>query len=309
MLSSLERWVLFFDFGIKPSNDEAPHLPFSMIAPRIVSLFERGEATKLYLNGQRAFRISDVRYNQDDEFITLLVQLSDKRIADPVFGNLESGDLRYEPKLAGEGIAVSCHMIIKTSPTANSSDRYKAVVESVPGITKSSFEPFLNWVLNASYENEEFISPVSRRKLRLKPVLTVISHASKTLEETLSGAKLRGLKLVSTSRVDGMDKNPYTKVSESSIKFDVVKQPGRESKLRLLRTLRARGAKEGYNRLVISYSKDGKQTSVDLSVQEDAATKLFTKQEKLIIPDGVEQCEPSIHEDLENRMIVLLDSE
>ncbi|MBG5881522.1 hypothetical protein I4990_00950 [Providencia alcalifaciens] len=307
MLSNLERWVLFFDFCIKPSNDEAPHLPFSQIAPRIVALFERGEATRLYLNGQRAFRISDIAL--EDGHITLLIQLADKRVADPVFSNLESGDLREESKLEGEGIAVSCHMIIKTEPTGASADRYKAVVESVPGITKSTFEPFINWILNESYANEEFISPISRRKLRLKPVMSVVSHASKTLEDTLAGSRLQGIRLVSTSRVDGMDKNPYTEVTESSIKFKVTKQPGRTSRPRLLSSIRARGHREGYNRIIISYSKDGKQSSVDLSVNEDAATKLFTRQEKVVIPDGIKQCEPSINDYLEDKMVVLLNAE
>jgi len=50
----------------------------------------------------------------DDQAI-LLLQLCDKNGSDPVFGELTTGNLRVEPKLAGEGIAVSSHIVISTS--------------------------------------------------------------------------------------------------------------------------------------------------------------------------------------------------
>lgn len=46
---------------------------------------------------------------------TMLIQLCDKNGSDPVFGELTTGNLRVEPKLAGEGIAVSCHIVISTA--------------------------------------------------------------------------------------------------------------------------------------------------------------------------------------------------
>lgn len=302
MLSTLERWVSFYEFKVKPSHDEAPFLPFVNVVAKLQLLFNQGNAFKMSNFDTRAMRISDMNFNQAENCVTLLIQLCDTRMADPVFGDLSSGALREEPKLEGEGIAVSAHFLIKCIPTPNSADHYKALVECVPGITKSSIEPFLNAIFRKAYENEEFVSPISRNIYKLRPVLDVFSHASETLEDSLLGSRLQGVRLVSTTKQESMDKNPYTDMIEKSIKLKIVKQPGVNGRKRLLASLRGRAAREGYNKLVISYSKDGKQTSVDLDVREDAATKLFTKMEKVILPDGIKQCEPSIHADMEDRM-------
>ncbi|WP_051588722.1 MULTISPECIES: hypothetical protein [unclassified Serratia (in: enterobacteria)] len=308
MLSDLERWVGTFDFRIKPSHQEAPGLPIEQIIPRVSNLFNNGNAVKMYQSGSRALRVSQFRYDEAEGTLTLLMQLSDKRMADPVFADLESGTLRVEPKLEGEGIAVSAHFIIKTEPNVGSVDHYKTVIECVPGITKSVFEPFLNWLLRTSYENEEFVSELTNRKYKLRPVLDVISHTSQTLEESLAGSRLQGIRLISTNRVDGMDKNPYTETVEKVIRLKVVKQPGRTGKVRLLNSLWERGKRQGYNKVSISYSKDGKQSSLDFDVREDAATKLFTKMEKVILPDGIGQCEEQIHEDLREKMVRILNA-
>ncbi|HEN3249973.1 TPA: hypothetical protein U5D40_002488 [Yersinia enterocolitica] len=306
MLSNLERWVSFYDFSIKASHDEGPDIPLVQIIPRVDALFKRGAAVKLYNLNTRALRISGWDHDEENQTLTILMQLCDQRVADPVFAQLENGQLRVEPKLAGEGIAVSAHFIVKTIPNIDSVDHYTALVECVPGITKSVFEPFLNAIFRSAYENEEFISEVNRRTYKLRPNLNVISHGAQTLDESLAGSRLQGIRLISTKKVKEMDKNPYTDVVEKAIKLKVVKQPGRTGRRRLIATLRERGRREGFNKLSISFSKEGRQSSIDLDILEDAATKLFTKTEKVILPDGIGQCEPVIHEDLKERMTVIL---
>ncbi|WP_299996822.1 hypothetical protein [uncultured Cedecea sp.] len=302
MLSNLERWVAVHEFKIKPSHDEADFLPFTDVVNKLKTLFDNKEAYKMYNTDTRAIRISDFRFEPADDCLTMLIQLSDKRVANPVFADLSNGTLREEPKLEGEGVAVSAHFVIKCTPTQHSADHYKVLVECVPGLTKSVFEPFLSAMFRKAYENEEFKSKLSGKVYKLRPVLEVLSYASETLEESLLGSRLQGLRLISTSRVDGMDKNPYTHVVEKSLKLKVVKQPGAAGKKRLFASIRKRGEAEGYNKLIISFSKDGKQSSIDIDVKDDAATKLFTKLEKIILPDGIKQCEPSILDDMEERM-------
>lgn len=308
MLSNLERWVSILEFAIKPSHDEAPYLPFEQVIPRLINTYRAGEAVKLYNNNTRALRISDLDYDEEAGVLTLLVQLSDQRMADPVFADLESGSLRREPKLDGEGIAVSAHFVISRDATQDSADHYKAIVECVPGITKSVFEPFLNAILRKAYENEEFQSPLTRKTYKLRPTLNVLSHASETFEQSLLGSRLQGIRLVSTRREEPLDKNPYTDMIEKSVKLKIKKQPGVATRRRLLTSLKTRAQREGYTKLIVSYSKNGKQSSLDLDVREDAATKLFTKQEKIILPDGIEQCEAEIHADLQQRMIRVLNA-
>ncbi len=306
MLSNLERWVLTFDFCFKPTHIEAPDIPITDILARIDNLVQRGRAVKAYNKGTRVIRISKSRYVSGDTSATFLVQLCDQNASDPVFANLTTGTLRVEPKLAGEGIAVSSHVIISTTPSENTVDHFKTLVESVPGISKSIIEPFMNAVLKEAFEGSEFVNPATRAKCQLKPRLEIISYGSQTIMEALQGGKIHNVRLVSTQKKGGLDKTAYTELIERVVKLKIMKQPLAKDKWRLLKIFRRKGFNKGYNKVSISYSKDGKQSSLELDRNEDAATKLFTKSEKILLPDGINQCEENIHEDLEQKMQGLL---
>ncbi|MEQ1977585.1 MULTISPECIES: hypothetical protein [Xenorhabdus] len=269
-------------------------------------LVQQGGAVKTYNNGTRAIRISKSRYDSGNTSATLLVQLCDQNASDPVFADLATGSLRVEPKLAGEGIAISSHIIISTSPSPNTVDYFKTLVECVPGISKSIIEPFMNAILKEAFDGSDFINPATRARCKLRPKLEIFSHGSQTIMDALQGGKIHNVRLVSTQKKGGLDRTAYTELTERAVRFKVVRQPATRDKKRLLEIFRRRGFKEGYSKVSISYSKDGKQSSLELDRNEDAATKLFTKSEKVILPDGINQCEENIHEDLELRMKNLL---
>lgn len=247
-----------------------------------------------------------MKYSKGNAQATLLIQLSDKNGSDPVFGDLTTGNLRVEPKLAGEGIAVSCHIVISTDVVKHTTDHYKTLVESVPGISKSILEPFLNAMLREAFDGCEFKNPATKAMCKLRPKLDIFSHGSQTLMDALKGAKLHNVKLVSTTRKGGLDQTPYTQLSERSVRYKIIKQPPSQYKERLLEILRRKGQKSGYSKVSISYSKDGKQASLDLDRNEDAATKMFTKSEKIILGTPINQCESKVHTQLETKMIGLL---
>ncbi|WPU24494.1 hypothetical protein RI049_07010 [Cedecea neteri] len=306
MLSNNERWVSFFDFCLRPTHAAAPNIPVDETFRRLKALVVAGNAVKLYNGGTRAVRISEMKYAAGDDKATILVQLSDKNGSDPVFGELTTGNLRVEPKLAGEGIAVSSHIVISSSIVPHTADHHKALVESVPGISKSILEPFLNALLKDAFTGCEFKNPATKAMCLLRPRLEILSHGSQTLLDALKGAKLHNVKLVSTSKKGGLDKTPYTELSERTVRYKIVKQPPLNDKKRLLEILRRKGQKSGYTKVSISYSKDGKQASLDLDRNEDAATKLFTKSEKVILGNSINQCESNVHVELEAKMIGLL---
>ncbi|HCT9717881.1 TPA: hypothetical protein ACXIB4_002653 [Proteus mirabilis] len=308
MLSEHNRWLSFYEFIITPTHEDAPLIPMTEIAPKLESLFYSGDAIRMYSSGNRAMRISDCRYDRGNGILTLLIQLADKRVSDPVFSDLQSGTLRVEPKLDGEGIAVSCHVVIKTEPSITSVNFYKAIVEVVPGITRSVFEPFLKAMLKDAYKEEVFTSNINNREYQLRPALKVVSLVSRTLEESLAGSSLVGMRLVKTSVRNEMDQNPYTEVRERSLKLGIKRQPDRGERGRLIETIKGAALEDGYNKLIINYRKDGRQSSLDLEIRENAADQLFTKLEKVILPDGIAQCEESIHNDIAARMISLINT-
>ncbi|WP_313471715.1 hypothetical protein [Atlantibacter hermannii] len=306
MLSNNERWVSFFDFALTPTHAAAPSIPITEILTKLKMLVDSGNAVKLYNNGSRALRISEMKFVAGAAHATMLIQLSDKNGSDPVFGELTTGNLRVEPKLAGEGIAVSCHIVISSIVEPHSADHYKTLVESVPGISKSVLEPFLNAMLREAFTGCEFKNPATKAMCQHRPKLDIYSHGSQTLLDALKGAKLHNVKLVSTRRKGGLDQTAYTELSERSVRYKIIKQPPLKDKERLLEILRRKGQQSGYTKVSISYSKDGKQASLDLDRNEDAATKLFTKSERVILGNLINQCESTVHLQLEAKMIGLL---
>ncbi|WP_233592991.1 hypothetical protein [Candidatus Pantoea deserta] len=306
MLSTYERWVSFFDFAFQPTHAAAPDIPVSDILRNLKNLVDAGNAVRLYNQGTRAVRISEMTYKVGDSEAILLIQLCDKNGSDPVFGELTTGQLRVEPKLAGEGIAVSSHVMISTSIVQHTADHFKTLVETVPGISKSILQPFLNAMLREAFTGQEFKNPATKAMCQLKPKLEIFSHGSQTLLDTLKGAKLHNVKLVSTRKQGGMDKTAYTELAERSVRYKIIKQPPLADKKRLLEILRKKGQQSGFSKVSISYSKDGRQASLDLDRNEDAATKLFTKSEKIILGSGINQCESTIHQELETKMKGLL---
>ena len=247
-----------------------------------------------------------MKFATGDQQATLLIQLCDKNGSDPVFGELTTGNLRVEPKLAGEGIAVSCHIVISTDVVKHTADHYKTLVESVPGISKSVLDPFLNSMLRDAFSGCEFKNPATKAMCQHRPKLEIYSHGSQTLMDALKGAKLHNVKLVSTRKKGGLDQSAYTQLSERSVRYKIIKQPPLKDKERLLEILRKKGQQSGYSKVSISYSKDGKQASLDLDRNEDASTKLFTKSEKVILGKLINQCESTVHLELEAKMIGLL---
>ncbi|WP_139838918.1 hypothetical protein [Xenorhabdus vietnamensis] len=295
-----------FDFCFKPTHIAAPDIPIAEILARVNNLVQQGRAVRTYNKGTRAIRISKSRYISGGTSATFLVQLCDQNASDPVFADLATGSLRVEPKLAGEGIAVSSHVIISTTPSANTVDHFKTLVECVPGISKSIIEPFMNAILKEAFEGSEFVNQATRSRCKLRPKLEIFSHGSQTIMDALQGGKIHNVRLISTQKKGGLDKTAYTELTERVVRLKVVKQPLTRDKKRLLEIFRRKGLREGYNKVSISYSKDGKQSSLELDRNEDAATKLFTKSEKVILPYGINQCEENIHIDLEQKMKDLL---
>lgn len=269
-------------------------------------LVDAGNAVKLYNVRTRAVRISEMTYTDGDTEAVLLLQLCDQNGSDPVFGELNTGNLRVEPKLAGEGIAVSSHIVISTAVVQHTADHHKTLVESVPGISKSIIEPFLNAMIKDAFTGLEFKNPATKANCQLRPKLTIYSHGSQTILDALNGARLHNVKLVSTRKQGGLDQTAYTELSERSVRYKIVRQPPLADKKRLLEILRRKGQQSGYSKVSISYSKNGRQASLDLDRNEDAATKLFTKSEKVLLASGINQCESNIHQELETKMKGLL---
>src|SRR5690349_15777065 len=112
MLGAWERWVFVYDLQLVPKPAGAPLIPLRAAIDQLLPRYESGECVKLINKDTAAIRIQELRIDETSATAQFLINYSDTNTADPVFGELRTGKLRSEPKLDGEGIAVSAHMLI-----------------------------------------------------------------------------------------------------------------------------------------------------------------------------------------------------
>lgn len=307
MLSDLERWIFVYDFILKPKHECAPEIPMKQAIDKLKIIYDSGKAVKMYFNETRAFRISDFQVNNRSKKATLLIQMCDKNVSDPVFSELKSGSLRVEPKLAGEGIAVSAHVVISMTPNENSTNAYLALVEDVPGIGRSLLKTFLQALMKEAFEGEEFKNPNTKRICEHRPMLEIVSHQSKSLTDSLRGGKLLSVTMTSSEKISEFDKNPYTKQVEHVVKLKVVKQPKTVTdKVNFIDEVRNKAHRKGFDKVRVSFKNHDKQDSLDFDRKDDAMTKLFTRSERILLGTHIAQCEASIHTDLHVKLLSLI---
>lgn len=309
MLLSNERWVFIYDFVLEPYPDNAPYFDMKTVAKRLQSLFDADGAVKMYKNESVAMRVSDMRLDRSGERLTLLIQYADKNGSDPVFSNLESGALRVEPKLDGEGIAVSAHVVIHTMSTKNGGNQYLAVMEEVPGISKTTFRPFFTALLKDAFANAEFEDPDTGNTLKCRPLLEMDGHPGETLEESVEKGRIMGLTLIDRRLHQNFDEEGYTEAVDHQVRLKVVKQPETvNEKLGMIRNIFKSAKQQGYTKLKVTYKRPqgGRQSTIELDRLEDATDKCFTRQEMITLENDAQQCEQKIHKEIEKKMNAIL---
>lgn len=311
VLSRNERWVYCYDLSLKTIPDDAD-VAFELkdVIIRLKAMSEDDMAYKLYEHDTRVFRLCKVVFNKKNDMAVLLIQLADKNGSDPVFANLITGELRTEPKLAGEGIAVSAHLVISLVPTAKGGCCYVAAMEDVPGINKTKTVPFLIALIKDCFSGTRYIDGDTGREKSCRPTLDLIGHPTETLEESLEESTLKGITLIKCEKRDGgLDDDGYTQVVERTLKLQVVRQPeSGAGKIKLLHDLKNRYMREDFTQLRVTYKRleGDKQETKRLDKLEDAAHALFTKQELVSLDGDIKQCEAEPHKELCTKMIKLI---
>ena len=112
MINEKQRWIYFYDKLLKSYPEDAPYFNMYEIMKELHDRQQQGNSVKLINNETAAIRINEMRFDEANSTVCLLIQYADKTVSDPVFSNLQTGEIRVEPKLDGEGVAISAHMLV-----------------------------------------------------------------------------------------------------------------------------------------------------------------------------------------------------
>jgi len=307
MLDQNKRWVNYYKNFLKPSPEDAPYTKMSEILETLHERFLSGECVKLIENQTSAIRIRDMAFNKENQVATLLFQYSDTKISDPTFANLETGELRVEPKLDGEGVAVSAHMVLSLIPEHPRGATYLTLLEDVPGIGRTKIEPFLTSEFRAVFE--EHYQNAEGRTLKYRPTSEISGYAKESLKEGLQKGVLTGLEFKKYKNVEvDFDEPGFVKVDSYTMKLKLKRKLEGDEALSLIDRVRRKAKASDYQDMVVRYERnEGKGKTFNMSTaREDAADALYSKFEIITVTDALPQCLPEIREEFATKMIKLL---
>lgn len=310
MLDPWIRWVQFHELCLRSEPGEAPYIPLSDLIARWKKRIKDKEAVKVIENDLAAIRIVDID-DSDPASIVLLLQYSDTRVTDPVFSNLDTGALRVEPKLEGEGVAVSAHVAISRKPHDKVGILYRLLLEEIPGLGRSRLSPFLKSELKEI--SRGFYSFTDEETCTVKqylPAAEILGTPSKQLMDELDGgAVLQGVELVQLTReCPGVDEEGFYREESRHLKLVPYTEGAYEKISDLLKRIRLFALDNEYDNIKIRYKRpQGKQKTATMgSTIGDLNDALVLRDEQISSTEVLAQCEKKIIKSISIQMKALL---
>jgi len=303
MLNQLERWVLHYDTVVKPYPAEAPNIPMREIVPRAALLQAQGDAVWVFQRKTAAVRIAAIDIDHDNEFATFLIHYADKNASDPVFGNLDTGELRTEPKLEGEGVAISAHLMISLKPSQSNQNVYLTVLEDVPGIGRTKLRSFLNAIFKKAGDCSFRAEDGTQKKCR--PAVEIYGHTSQQLRDDLEGGVLSGFELVKYRNVNcEFDEDGFLEEKARVVTIGTKQKLSGLAALNVINRVKERAAGAGYAEMRVKYKRlEGPQKTITVgTAREDAGDAVSVKSAFLRVEAALPQCSEAIRRDVVEKM-------
>lgn len=308
MINENQRWIYFYDKFLKSYPEDAPYFEMREIMKELHDRQQQGNSVKLINNETAAIRINDMHFDDTNSTVCLLIQYADKTISDPVFSNLQTGDIRVEPKLDGEGVAISAHILVSLTPNDDGGNTYITLVEDVPGIGKTKIEPFLTSEFKKVSEGYVF-SDEQERERSCRPMVEMSAYPSQSLKEDMERGILQGLELVRNTHINGeFDEPDYTKTDSHIVKIKVTRPVNGEEAVGLINRIKQKARRLNYSELRVRYKRrEGKQRTVPISTaREDAGDAMYARYEIIRVNEPLPQCSSTIRDDVHTKMTSLL---
>lgn len=312
MLDMWKRWIQFHELSLKSEPEEAPAMNLSDVIPAWISRIEDGEAVKIINSETAAIRVVEVDLDLKHNALILLIHYSDLNVTDPVFSNLETGELRTEPKLDGEGVAVSCHVVLSMNHMPGNSQNYRMLVEEVPGLGRSRLKPFIRSELKAATSGLFTFKDADDgyKTKNYRPAAEVLGTPSQHLVEELNGgASIQAFELVKFKKKEGgIDEEGYYKEESQLLRLVPYKEGG-ASPLDVIAKIRDLAKKENYDDVKIRYKHpQGKQKTATMgSTMSDLQDALVVRDEMITSSEVLMQCEEKIVKSIASKMLALLE--
>lgn len=297
MLDPWKRWVQFHELYIKSSPEEAPAIDLNTLVPHWLARIQGQQAVKLINKETAAIRIVEARHDKKESALALLFQYADKNVTDPAFGHLETGQLRVEPKLEGEGIAVSAHVLISLKPHDTENLLYRFLLEEIPGLGRSRVSEFIRSELKTISDGLfDFRDPddgfVSKPYY---PASEILGTPTKKLSDEIEGGcVIQGIELVKFSKGPSkIDEEGYYEEASRTLKLIPSKAA---SIVELMAKVKDLAKRNGYRDIKFRYKHPGgkQKTATMNGSQSDTVDTLVLRSEEIKSDELLPQCSQAL---------------
>ncbi len=224
--------------------------------------------------------IGDVRFSAADQYMILLLRLSDKKAPNSVYSDPLSGHFTEHPKVGNIGSDFACHVLISTAPEAGAPNIYTCAIERVTNIHAGLVQRILSKMLNYEYNgNQSFYAYPApgggltrdghARMERCCPHVDLRGRPSAALIKDINDGHLSGISLIKDEPVLPIAGAPYLKKSKTELKLTIDR--GNLPK-QLWNSLEhaMRANSDAYGTAKVSYRQPGSTRLI--TVELDAAT-------------------------------------
>lgn len=309
MLREHERWLSRCELAIRQHPNDAPHSSLNDLIPGLERLIADRRATYTFDSDRVLIAATGICVSSDH--VSILLQVSDSRAADPAFVHMESLEQRQVPKEDGEGGGASAQFMLSKNQSLPGAHNYRGLLEVVPGVNRSRIERLLTSCFEdiASEEGFSFIRPATRRSVTHRPIANLRGLPSQSLAAALVDGELRELRLIETEAVSrGLDEASWIKDSEVRHRFLFKSDVPPDIARRLVASAVDRGRQMGAQLLGVTVRQGQKTISLEVELAEGSPMEaLLVKHERVDLRQAHHQCRSSISGEIDDAMRTLIE--
>jgi hypothetical protein len=176
--------------------------------------------------------IGDILFDPAEQFVTLLLRLSDKTAPNSVTSDPTAGHFDIHTKGANEGSDFCCHVLISTAQEQGLPNLYTCAIERVSGLAPDLVRRLLSKILNFEFKDDStsfsYPHPAggltrqgSPRTDRCCPHIELRGRPSDTLISDINNGKITGISLIKAETVTPVAGAAYLNKKESELRLQI----------------------------------------------------------------------------------------
>lgn len=311
MLRTNERTVHFYEFictshSRKFKNPACANIYDLM---KIVAGAKGLKGWEIYRSNNVAIEVADVKLNDADRSLVLLINRADRNVSDVTFKDFNTRARRKAGKQKADGIEASSHVLIRADEEEN-----KAILQMTmgAGVTCHHVEKLFKEIVVSSSKDKkysnlfEFNDPNGVDKYSVKYSFEALGLKGSHLDDAFANGAFQGFTLVAAVQ-EKFDAGGNFRIIEQELEV-VAPTPQLANTNNFVNSLKAymRRSPIPYDRVRIRYKKPGGDDTARATIPINELDAAFGKREKIYLNGDIEDQQNFISNQIVDRMKALM---